>query len=146
MLTSLLYVSQSRMPERVAESSVQQIIAASEIRNRGLGITGAVLFTGRHFAQIIEGDSAAIDSLWGDIRRDIRHGELIVVERKAAAERRFADWSMAFFGPSNFVTRQVKNLSNERSEARYERTARWLNDLLAETCGRAAVEDAWRTG
>lgn len=142
MLTSLLYVSQSRIPEQGVEDSVDQIIAAAEVRNRSLGITGAVLFTGQHFAQVIEGDRAAIDALWGDIRGDIRHERLVVVERKSMAKRRFADWSMAFFGPSYFVTRQVKNLSHERSEAHYLRTAKWLNDLLEETCGRAAVEEA----
>lgn len=136
MLTSLLYLSQSRISDSVVQDSVQQIIAAAEIRNRKLGVTGAVLFTNRHFAQVIEGERAAIDTLWGDISRDIRHEALIVVERKDIIERRFGDWSMAFFGPSDFVTRQVKNLTHERSDAHYLRTAKWLNGLLAETCGR----------
>lgn len=142
MLSSLLYVSHSRIPEQLAEGSVRQIVAAAEIRNRDLGVTGALLFTGQHFAQIIEGDRAAIDLLWGDIRRDIRHERLMVVERKSPVTRRFADWSMAFFGPSYFVTRQVTSLAHERSEAHYLRTAKWLNDLLEETCGRDAIEKA----
>lgn len=144
MLSSLLYVSHSRIPEQVANSSVQKIVAAAEIRNRHLGVTGAVLFTGKHFAQIIEGDSAAIDMLWGDIGRDIRHEKLMVVERKSSIKRRFADWSMAFFGPSYFVTRHITGLAHERSEAHYLRTAKWLNELLEETCGRDAVEEARR--
>lgn len=142
MLSSLLYVSHSRMPQRVSHSSVQQIVAASEIRNRSLGVTGALLFTGQHFAQIIEGDRWAVDLLWGDIRRDIRHEKVMVVELKFPVKRRFADWSMAFFGPSYFVSRQVTSLAHARSQSHQLRTARWLNDLLEETCGRDAVEQA----
>jgi hypothetical protein len=137
-LSSLLYVSHSRIPDEVADSSVEQMVAAALIRNRNLGVTGALLFTGKHFAQVIEGPPREIDLLWGDIRRDIRHEKWVVLEQTAIQQRRFSDWNLAFFGPSHLVSRQVERLSRDPAQVQHRRSAAWLNELFQEACGRGA--------
>lgn len=129
-LCSLLYVSHSTIAERDAEHSVKQIVELAEARNGELGLTGALLFTGKHFAQVLEGERSAIDVLWSKLFCDPRHDRLTIVERAPLPERRFADWGMAFYGPSHFITQHVARLSHSPSPSQYSRTAAWLNELL----------------
>lgn len=132
-LCSLLYVSHSAIAERDAKDSVKQIVDSAQVRNGELGVTGALLFTGTHFAQVIEGERGAIDLLWSKISCDPRHHGVTLVEHAALPERRFADWGMAFYGPSHFVTQHVARLSHDPSPSQYNRTAAWLNDLFQGT-------------
>ena len=49
----LLYVSESRIDEADAQSVVSQIVAHAQLKNAQLGLTGALIFTGEHFAQVL---------------------------------------------------------------------------------------------
>lgn len=109
-----------------------RIVATAVKRNPASGLTGALLFTGRHFAQVLEGDSASIDGLMAAISDDSRHDQLMMVARGPLIERRFCDWSMAYFGPSQFVSRHVTRLLNDPSRSEQRRCAEWLTDLLTE--------------
>lgn len=132
MLSSLLYISRSALLPSEAAKGVEQIVATSVTRNLTLGITGALLFTGEHFAQVLEGKGESVDILMADICRDQRHEDVLVVDRHALKQRRFANWSLAYFGPSQFVSRHVTRLLSEPSPRQRRRAAEWLNDLLWE--------------
>jgi len=132
MLTSVLYISRSTIDPDDAESQVGAIVAAAMPANRQNGLTGALLFTGTHFAQLIEGREQEIDILISALQRDPRHDELQIVARMPIADRRFKDWSMAYFGPSQFVARHVTRLLGSPSTAEQHRAADWLTDLLHE--------------
>ena len=129
---SLVYISRSCVPPQDAETEVNRIVAIAETRNPAFGITGALLFTGEYFAQVIEGDRVSIDGLIKAITDDPRHDQIMIVARGPIAERRFPDWSMAYFGPSQFVSRHVTRLLNDPPLAEQRRAAQWLSDLLAE--------------
>lgn len=129
-LSSLLYISRSTMSADDAKQGVDRIVATAVARNPALGLTGALLFTGSHFAQVLEGDATSIDLLMDAVRRDPRHDEILIVERVPLARRHFADWSMAYFGPSQFVSGHVTRLLNDRSPAEHRRGADWLRELL----------------
>lgn len=128
----LLYVSKSMLPAATADEAVRQISAASVLANSRTGLTGALVFTGNHFAQILEGDSAEINKLMAVIQQDGRHTELRIVDRKDIAQRRFSDWNMAYMGPSKFVSRHVLQLLEQTSAERAWRAAAWISDLMAE--------------
>jgi hypothetical protein len=113
--TQLLYISRSTIPPNEAVVSLNQIVETAHSRNPTLGLTGALLFTGEHFAQVLEGDGASIDVLMADICRDRRHEEVQIVHHGPLAERRFNVWSMAYFGPSQFVAGHVTRLLNNPS-------------------------------
>ena len=130
--SSLLYISESTFSSNDAETILNKIVATAHARNPGLGLTGALLFTGTYFAQVLEGDDAAIDRLIKSIIKDPRHEKLMIVERAPLTQRRFPDWSMAYFGPSQFVSRHVTRLLNEPSPAEQSRAAAWLTELFCE--------------
>jgi len=133
-LMRLLYVSESRIAPgaAAAAAAVDAIVATSMRHNPAHDITGALLFTGSHFAQLLEGDSHDIESLMLAICADDRHANVVVVDRQCMAERRFPDWSMAYFGPSQFVSRHVLRLLNDPPPAERRRAAGWLAELLRE--------------
>ena len=67
-------------------------------RNAQEGITGALLTLGSVFFQIIEGDDAAVDDLYGRVLGDDRHTDIICLRTEAdVAHRLFPDWSMNVF-------------------------------------------------
>lgn len=129
---SLLYVSKSTLNSASDYDAVQQIAKESALANIQIGLTGALIFTGTHFVQILEGDRAEIDRLLGVIERDARHTELRIVERKNIAQRRFSTWSMAYMGPSRFVSRHVQQLLEQTSGSRGWRASEWISDLMVE--------------
>lgn len=131
-LESFLYLSRSTASPAAADAAVQKIVETSRARNPGLGLTGALLFTGEHFAQVLEGAAASIDTLMASVSEDPRHEQIIVVSREPIAARRFGEWSMAYSGPSQFVARHVTRLMSDCAGAEQSRSADWLNDLIWE--------------
>lgn len=131
-LFSLLYVSHSAIGSNDADREIDRILASAHAHNPTVGLTGALLFTGTHFAQVLEGNEAAIDQLMASISHDQRHDQVTVVQHGPIAERQFSDWSMAYRGPSKFVSRHVTRLLANPSPAEQRRAAEWLTDLLRE--------------
>ena len=128
----LLYVSECRINEAEAETVVAQIVADAQKRNADLGVTGALIFTGTHFAQVLEGCKKAIDELMISIHNDTRHGTVSVVERSPITERQFSHWAMAYKGPSQFVSRHVTRLLYTTSETDQRQATGWLIELASE--------------
>ena len=113
MITSLLYVSRKCIsPEREA-AEVAAIVDISTKRNVLLNVTGSLVATQNNFAQIIEGPQTSIDELMASIMRDQRHKDIFVLETIALNERRFADWSMSYSGPSTYVAKHIEPLFDE---------------------------------
>lgn len=131
-LLSLLYVSKSTIPPKQADEVVRQIVAFAEKANKKIAVTGALVFTGTYFAQIIEGDLANMEGLLAKIEQDARHDNLKVIERTIICSRRFSVWSMAYMGPSQFVSRHVTQLLGETNAEQQRRAAAWVADLMAE--------------
>lgn len=131
-LTSLLYISRSTIEPTDAPAVVARIVAASVVANRARDLTGALLFTGTHFAQVLEGCDSAIDTLLAIIEHDPRHDRIHVVDRSPLDARRFAAWEMAYSGPSQFVARHVMRLLGDPSASEQARAAAWLTELMEE--------------
>jgi hypothetical protein len=128
----LLYVSESHIEQSHVQSTVANIVAHSQVKNKQLGVTGALLFTGKHFAQILEGSPEAIDMLMAYIYSDTRHGKIVVIDKSPITRRRFADWQMAYHGPSQFVSRHVAKLLHPSSRSEQRRAVEWITDLAHE--------------
>lgn len=131
-LLSLLYISRSTSPPDAATDNVEAIVAIARARNPDLRLSGALLFTGEHFAQVLEGPPASIDHLMARIVHDRRHDSIMVVARRPIVARQFGDWSMAYSGPSQFVARHVTRLLTDPAASEQARAAAWLQDLLWE--------------
>lgn len=107
---SLIYVSRSRLspPDDIGEMS--DLVATSQGRNAALGVTGALIYTQRHFAQLLEGPADAVDELMASITRDARHEHVRVVDRTVEKGRRFPGWSLAYWGSATFVDHLITAL------------------------------------
>lgn len=108
MLDRWFYISTSRLDEADAEEHVRDIVTVSLQRNHSLNVTGALLFTGRRFAQYIEGPAAAIAELQESILQDPRHQDIDTLWCGSYSTRHFLTWSLAYAGPSQFVASKVE--------------------------------------
>ena len=132
MIERLLYISESQLSQSEAPSVVSDIVKGSLRKNVALDLTGALFFTGIHFAQILEGPSEQIDQLLGAIHRDIRHTNISLIERIPIHARKFPDWGMAYYGPLSFITKHILDvLYCEEGPERHLATER-LMDLAHE--------------
>lgn len=91
-LRQVFYISHSLADAGVVEN----IVARARQLNRQRGITGALLFTGGHFAQWIEGPPQALADTMARIEADPRHNAITHLLDTEIHERRFSDWTMAF--------------------------------------------------
>lgn len=99
-LYRLVYASKNllRMSDAEASSAVAQILATSQRNNAEVGVTGALMFNGGAFAQVLEGPRQGVERTFERIQRDQRHGDVTVLECGPTEARGFANWSMAFVG------------------------------------------------
>ena len=112
MLRAVLYVSRSGLPADTADEEVDLIIQESLQRNGAAGISGALVFTGSHFAQFAEGPADEVSKLLERLYRDLRHSHLNIVLDEEAEERRFSGWAMAYSGPAELLARQLEPLTS----------------------------------
>lgn len=115
-LRSLLYVSR-RVVVPDLDAAVARIVETSLARNRALDVTGALIATDALFAQVLEGPDEAIAELMISIRRDPRHQDLSVAFDEPIAQRRFADWALAYRGGAGFVSRLVSAVATGAAAA-----------------------------
>lgn len=105
-----IYVSRSAFLGPSAECEVDELVAGARRQNDSVGITGALIFTGDHFAQVIEGPDAPVDDLLRSILHDNRHHSIQHFEDSDVPARLFGSWTLAYQGPSTYVDRRVRAL------------------------------------
>ena len=101
-LYRLVYSSRNLLAKvgQDAAEAVEQILAASQRNNSRVGVTGALLFNGGAFAQVLEGPRRSVEDTFERIQRDLRHSDVTVLQCGPVESRGFANWSMAFVGQS----------------------------------------------
>lgn len=93
----------SRAADGLRDGDVQHILARARSNNWKLGVTGCLLFSGDHFAQVLEGPSTTVQELAARIAADHRHTDFVVLQDRAIESRRYADWSMGFLYRAEFA-------------------------------------------
>ena len=88
------YVSRATRP--FDNASIQVLLHHARRRNEELGVTGCLLFSGRCFAQVLEGDRATVLALARRIAADPRHGDVRVLSDEGRAEREYSGWTMGY--------------------------------------------------
>lgn len=98
MFYRLVYCSWSRLQgnEDELEASIESILATSRAGNKRSGITGALIFDGQGFAQVLEGSRVAVEKTYAKIQIDPRHDRVTLLEQAYQPERYFAEWFMAY--------------------------------------------------
>lgn len=91
----LIYVSvaMTRVPSQTA-IDLLAITETSMKRNATLSVTGALLFVGGFYLQVLEGGAKAVHSVFSSIKRDDRHTNIRLLQDEPVRSRQFSDWSM----------------------------------------------------
>ena len=116
-LHHLFYVSRAAPDLRKEE--VDAIVARSTSFNLECEATGALVFSGDHFAQVLEAPRETLVELMRLIESDTRHHDIRMIFWQQLSARAFADWSMAYLldlGKCDLLEELLvmKNLPSER--------------------------------
>lgn len=104
MFATWLYVSSSSLAQN-ADEEIANIRSIAEARNPELGLTGVLLFSGRHFAQFLEGTEANLHIMKTSICSDDRHTALVTLQTDRAEKRRYGRWALAYSGWATHIDR-----------------------------------------
>lgn len=91
MLHQYLYISTA---PNLGSDEISHILESCQRNNRERNVTGLLLYNGRNFMQLLEGEE--VDLMWvmRRISSDPRHSGLSVLEDIPAKERACPDWHM----------------------------------------------------
>jgi hypothetical protein len=97
----IVYCSKNRISGTSKDVAVEigSILSIARAKNKKAGISGALLFNGEAFAQVLEGPLGAVEEIFEHIQRDERHSDVVMLRNAASQERVFSDWSMAYADP-----------------------------------------------
>lgn len=77
------------------EGHLRDILSRSHAYNPLHEITGALMTDGNMFAQVVEGPSAAVRTLYSSIARDKRHAKVLTLQHTLVHVRLFSFWPVA---------------------------------------------------
>lgn len=93
-MIQMTYIS---TPSRsITTDDLMEILNTSRLNNVCLGVSGMLLFTGNFFIQILEGEEKVVEDLIAMIKKDPRHKDIRIIEKKQIFTREYADWTMGF--------------------------------------------------
>jgi phage protein U len=95
-LSRLIYVSESNFdPDKGTDlSQLNAILSASNRNNKLADITGALVFDGHWFIQVLEGKRDVLLKTFERLKDDDRHTNIALVELTAIDARVFGNWWM----------------------------------------------------
>ena len=134
-LYHISYISRSNLDgsDREKKNEIEKILAAANARNSTENVTGALLYSGGYFAQILEGEEQAVKKIFESIKSDSRHSYIYEISSHEHLEgRSFADWSMAFVGFYAKLIPGVEDLLIPPEDINVESTGLALLNLLSE--------------
>jgi len=88
------YISTPTRP--MTTDDLMDILNNARLNNVGMGVSGMLLYTGSEFIQILEGDEKVVEELLDTIKKDPRHRDFRIIEKKKITHREYAEWTMGF--------------------------------------------------
>jgi hypothetical protein len=89
------------IPTVGVQTVVHAILSVARERNKAENVTGALLFTGAGFAQVLEGPREVVERTFERINGDPRHTHVTVLSFTPTERRSFPDWPMGFSGQAS---------------------------------------------
>jgi FAD-dependent sensor of blue light len=114
MFATWLYVSISALEEN-GNDEIASIRSNAQSRNPELGLTGVLIFSGRHFPQFLEGPDAGLETMKAAICRDRRHTGVLTLQSQLAERRRYGRWALAYSGRASFIDRVLSEALREHN-------------------------------
>ncbi|MEE4212713.1 MAG: BLUF domain-containing protein [Parvularcula sp.] len=91
MISQYVYVSTA---QGLSRADVEDILETCARNNVDLGVTGLLLYNGRNFLQLLEGEGVTLDALMSKIEEDPRHSGVTTLYEGEKPARDCADWAM----------------------------------------------------
>lgn len=93
------------------------LLMNSRATNKGLGLTGILLYSDRHFVQILEGENAVVNARFERIAADPRHHDVALILREETTERQFPKWTMGYKSLSDPMVSMIPGYDSFFSDA-----------------------------
>lgn len=90
----LCYASAAAVP--FSTDALKTLLAEAREKNARVGVTGILLYHEGSFIQVLEGERAAVETLYEKISQDPRHANTMLLFQTETATRSFPDWTMGF--------------------------------------------------
>lgn len=123
-LTSVFYVSRAQ----VQADEIKRIVEHSREANAARGLTGGMLYTGKFFAQVLEGPPAVVIDRWTVISADARHDLVKSLASTPIQKRQYGRWTMGYIHATAANTLIAQLLEGSIDPGKVTR----LSDLLLE--------------
>ena len=110
-LEAVAYVSEAA--RGLGLKDLKHVLRRSREHNFRADLTGYLVCDGLYFAQLLEGEPAAIDAVMARIRADARHHDVRELVREEIVQRCFEGWCMGcanLAAPVNLDTSELRGL------------------------------------
>lgn len=94
MLVEYLYVSEPEQPLPIG--TMNTLVDSCQRYNKAHDITGMLIYDGKRFMQVLEGEQAPLFELIEQIKHDDRHHDFIELFCCPIKQRNFPQWAMGF--------------------------------------------------
>jgi hypothetical protein len=131
-LYALAYISKNTIKGDAEQinQEITQIIATSNKNNSAHDVTGALLYSGGYFCQVIEGSQDALEELYETIQMDDRHGQVTILHYEPIAARNFSEWAMALAGIEDNKRFDIEGVLASKDELKIKNTGKDLVNVL----------------
>jgi hypothetical protein len=92
----IAYISHASL--HVTLEDLTELCRSSSLHNESSGVSGLLVYDGKRFMQVIEGDSTSIRPLMDRIAADNRHKKIDYLADEPLAARQFGTWALACVG------------------------------------------------
>lgn len=146
-LVHMIYCSAARSV--VEPQALRELLETCRRNNAEQGITGVLLYRDGSFFQILEGDQAAVETLYARISHDQRHFLVSKIIQEPIEQRDFGNWSMGFAALDEQELCEIDGLCNffaqgKSFEEMGEGRAKALLAAFNDGRWRARIEDGTR--
>lgn len=133
-LYQLSYISKNVMDgdKQALQLQIDSILTSSSKNNLKSDITGALLYSGGYFCQVIEGEEDKIEDIFEKIQLDSRHAKVTVLYFERVNERSFSEWSMAFVGIEESMRFDISDLKDAKNKETMKQTGKNIVSVLED--------------
>lgn len=133
-LMQLAYISKSNIQGDLTaiREQIANILDAAQKNNAEQDITGALLYSGGYFCQVLEGDEDAIGELVEKIQMDSRHSDITILHFEPVEKRDFTEWAMAFAGVEASMRFDIDGIKSSKDELAIQENGHHVATTLSQ--------------
>lgn len=133
-LYRLAYISRNSIQgdRQAIACEIEKILATALRNNPSKGITGALLYSGGFFCQVIEGAQDDIETLFESIQMDDRHTDVTILHFEKIDARGFDEWAMAFAGIEDSMRFDLDQIKSSKDDLAMQNAGRDLAKVLED--------------